>query len=139
MSIVDRCCKECGATSGIEQHHIIFRSELRALQHCNLNYTYLCQDHHRGEHGVHDKNEPLNLKLKLEFQNTLEFLFAKEYLTKEEINDVLKISNYYLDILLEPLKKYDNTKYHRDDVIKRCMAGRIIKEEDIKNIEGVLN
>ena len=86
-----KCCNICG-TSYTETHHIMFRSEVKALEHCKLNLVDLCIDHHKGTYGVHgSKGAALNRKLKLEFQNKLEMLLDKQYLTKEEINEVLQI------------------------------------------------
>ena len=134
MSIEHQVCKICGSNIGVEQHHMVFRSQNRALSHCKINLVYLCHEHHRELYGVHGKKgEAVDLQLKLEFQNLLEFLFDKEYLTAEEINEVLDISDHYLDMLLNPLEKHFNTMYKREDVIKQCMGGKIydaeIKEE----------
>ena len=65
--------------------------------------------------------------LKLELQNKLEFLFDKEYLTREEIKEVLKISNKPLDRLLKPIVMKKGL-YEREDVIRACMGGKILLE-----------
>lgn len=62
-------------------------------------------------------------KLKLEFQNTLETLFIKEYLTEEEISEALGISDKAIYRLLKTLKRYKEG-YSREDVILRCMNGK---------------
>ena len=64
--------------------------------------------------------------MRLQFQNKLEILFDKEYLTKEEINDVLKISQTALKGLLKTLTVYKEG-YEREDVIRVCMGGKIIE------------
>lgn len=116
-------CNICG-TSYAETHHIMFRSEVKALEHCKLNLVDLCIDHHKGTYGVHgSKGAALNNKLKLEFQNKLESLFIKEYLTEEEISQVLGISEKAVYRLLKTLKRYKEG-YSRDDVILRCMNGK---------------
>jgi len=118
-----KCCNICG-TNYAETHHIMFRSEVKALEHCKLNLIDLCIDHHRGTFGPHgSKGAALNNKLKLEFQNKLEILFAKEYLTEEEISQVLVISDNATYRLLKTLKRYKEG-YSRDDVILRCMNGK---------------
>ena len=121
-------CRECYSSYGIELHHIIYRSENKNLENCKLNHTYLCQEHHRGTYGVHgSKGSKLNRKLKLEFQNKLEMLLDKQYLTKEEVNEVLQISDKALNRLLKTLS-LQKGKYVRESVIRACMGGMIICE-----------
>lgn len=127
-------CRECGTSYGVELHHIIFRSEVKALEHCKLNHTYLCGKDHRGTFGPHgSKGTTVNRKYKLEFQNKLEIFFDKPYLTKEEINKVLQISDKALNRLLKTLNLQKGL-YVREEVIRACMGGRLIVEED--NNEG---
>ena len=96
-----RYCKVCG-NPYTELHHIMFRSEVKALEHCKLNLVSLCVEHHKGTYGVHgSKGATLNRKLKLEFQNALEELWDKQYLTREEINEVLQINDKALNRLLK--------------------------------------
>lgn len=118
-------CKICGKPYA-ETHHIMFRSEVKSLEHCKLNLIDLCIEHHKGTYGVHgSKGAALNRKLKLEFQNTLEMLWDKQYLTKEEINEVLEISDKALNRLLKTLN-LQKGKYVRQEVIRQCMGGRLI-------------
>ena len=118
-----RPCEVCGGV-GSEMHHIIRRSHCRALIHCELNLIALCPRCHRGQNGVHSGNKELDHKLKLDFQNKLEILFDKEYLTEEMINDVLKISDSALKGLLKPLKR-EKEGYERTSVIRQIMGGRL--------------
>ena len=70
-------------------------------------------------------SKELNKKLRLQFQNKLEILFDKEYLTEEEINDVLKISQTALKGLLKTLTVYKGNLFKREDVIRACMGGKM--------------
>lgn len=122
---MDIYCKVCG-NPYTELHHIMFRSEVKTLEHCKLNLVNLCVEHHKGTYGVHgSKGARLNRKLKLEFQNTLEELWDKKYLTREEINNVLRINDKALNRLLKRLSLRDD-KYIKEDVIRVCMAGKLI-------------
>lgn len=126
-------CRECYSSYGVELHHIVFRSENKNLEKCKLNFAYLCQEHHRGTYGVHgSKGSKLNKKLKLEFQNKLEMLLDKQYLTREEINEVLQISDKALNRLLKTLT-LQKDRYVREEVIRACMGGRLIVEEGVNN------
>ena len=119
----------CGQRA-TELHHIVFRSQCKPLEHCKLNQIYLCQEHHRGTKGVHGKQgHQLDQKLKLSFQNKLEMLWDKQYLTREEIKEVLQISDKALDRLLKTVRK-SKDKYIRESVIRACMGGRLVIEGD---------
>ena len=103
-----RYCKVCG-NPYTEVHHIMFRSEVKALEYCKLNLVNLCVEHHKGTYWVHgSKGARLNRKLKFEFQNKLEKLWDKQYLTGEEINKVLQINNKALNRLLKRLSLQDD-------------------------------
>lgn len=122
---MNRYCKVCG-NPYTELHHIMFRSEVKALEHCKLNLVNLCVEHHKGTYGVHgSKGAKLNKKLKLEFQNKLEELLDKQYLTREEINKILQIDDKALNRLLKRLS-LQNDKYIKEDVIRVCMGGKLI-------------
>lgn len=120
-------CPICGQRA-TELHHRIFRSQVKPLENCKLNHIYLCQEHHRGTQGVHgSKGHKLDRLLKLQFQNNLEILFDKELLTREEIKEVLDISDKSLNRLLKPLV-LQKGKYVREEVIRACMGGKMIVE-----------
>ncbi|WP_308779612.1 hypothetical protein [uncultured Clostridium sp.] len=120
-----RYCKVCGTSYGIESHHIVKRSQNANLVNCKLNLIDLCYIHHRDhKKGVHF-NKELDRKLKLELQNKLENLFDKDYLTKEEINKILQISEKALNRLIKTLQLH-NDKYVKEDVIKVCMGGKYV-------------
>ena len=52
--------------------------------------------------------------------------FLKEYLTREEIKEVLEISDNPLDKLLSSLITH-NSKYNRDEVILICLGGKKVE------------
>ena len=118
-------CEVCGTSYGVELHHIMFRSEVKALECCRLNFAYLCPEHHRGTYGPHgSKGVHLNRKLKIRFQNELEGKWLKEYLTKEDINEVLEISENALTRLLKTVK-VTKLGYERESVIRACLGGKM--------------
>lgn len=81
-------CKVCGTSYGVELHHRVYRSECKPLENCKLNHVYLCNKHYRDHKvGVHF-NKKFDNEIKLEFQNWLEILWNKPYLTREEIKKV---------------------------------------------------
>lgn len=117
-------CSICGAY-GSELHHIQFRSQVPALRDCPLNHIYLCPKHHRdGRVGVHF-NKELDKKLKLKFQNTLENLWDKEYLNREDVQVVLKIKDKHLDRILK-IVTTKNGQYERESLIRACCGGKLI-------------
>ena len=123
-----RECELCKLRPASEIHHIIYRSHCKALIKSDINLIPLCQICHAKVHRGKESKE-LNKKLRLQFQNKLEILFDKEYLTEEEINDVLKISKTALKRLLKTLTVYKGG-YKREDIIRACCGGRLIIQEE---------
>lgn len=80
-------CEVCGRKADI--HHIIHKSE--GGMDINLNYKFLCPEHHRGKFGPH-RNRSVDLEYKLELQNKLESVFTKDYYTLEEVIAVLGLN-----------------------------------------------
>ena len=111
----------CGKI-GQQEHHIVFRSQNRNLIQCKMNQISLCASCHDAIHrGTGYKLDKL---LKLQLQNNLEILFDKEYLTKEEVNEVLQISEKALNSLFKTIQSKGN-KYTREDIIRACMGGKV--------------
>lgn len=124
----DYICPICGVVA-TELHHIMFKSQVKQLENCKLNHIYLCANCFRGTKGVHGKNgHELDKKLKLQFQNKLEFLFNKQYLSRKDIKDTLKIKDNTVDSLCKLIKQ-EKGMFAREDVIRACMGGKIILEE----------
>ena len=121
-----RECELCKLRPASEVHHIIYRSHCKALIKSDLNLISLCQQCHAKIHRGKESKE-LNKKLRLQFKNKLEILFDKQYVTEEEINDVLKISQTALKGLLKTLTVYKGNLFKRKDVIRACMGGKIIE------------
>ncbi|EKS4345811.1 hypothetical protein QB607_003848 [Clostridium botulinum] len=118
-------CVICGRPNS-EEHHVIYRSECRALIKCKKNLVYLCADHHRGLYGPHGKcGKELNRKLKLEFQNWLEETFNKDFYSIEEIKGKLGISTNAVKSLSKLIRQ-KNSVFDREDIIIACMGGKRI-------------
>ncbi|WP_243149498.1 hypothetical protein [Clostridium niameyense] len=118
-------CAVCGTSYKVELHHVIFKSECRALANCKHNFVYLCGEHHRGNYGPHGKQgKDFNRKLKLEFQNWLEKTFSKDRYTLEEIQKKLDIS-LNATRSLSKLMKIERGMFTRIEVIKACMGGKL--------------
>lgn len=123
-------CDICGKAYGIEDHHIVFKSECKPLDKCPFNHVYLCEKHHRDhKYGVHF-NKKLNKKYKSEVKEILETLFEEnQTYSTEEIQDKLQIganAARSLCKLMWPVKG----KYKNEDIIKTCLGGNYTWEED---------
>ena len=120
----EKQCSICGSY-GTELHHIQFRSQVPTLKDCPLNHVHLCPQHHRdGRVGVHF-NKALDKKLKLKFQNKLEFLWDKKYLSRQDVQVVLNVKDKQLDKLLKTVIS-KNGDYERESLIRACCGGKLI-------------
>lgn len=128
MSTKEEYCKVCGSQA-TESHHIVKRSEVKALIKCEINQIYLCTECHRGTYGVHGREgHKLDIKMKLDMQNKLELIFDKEVFTREEIRQALNISERATESLCK-LMKCDKGVFNRLEVIRVCMGGKLLESE----------
>jgi hypothetical protein len=117
-------CVICGRAPG-EQHHIVKRSQCRAMIKAPINHVYLCEEHHRGTKGVHGRDgHKLDIKLKMQLQKKLFELFNKDSYSKKEIKELLNISNKDADMLVKTIV-CKNGEYERLDIVIRCMGGML--------------
>lgn len=111
-------CEICGKKSDI--HHIVYRSE--GGYNFELNYKYLCDEHHRGKDGPH-RNKKVDLKYKLELQEKLYELLSKEYYKQEDIKIILSLNVNQVKRLVRNLKLYKEG-YKSSDVIFEIMGDK---------------
>lgn len=70
-----RMCRWCGTSSGVELHHILYRSQQG--KHENGNLITLCGSCHKGERGVHS-NKAL-------YQPVLRAIIWRQYVHREYV------------------------------------------------------
>lgn len=120
-------CSICGRVPG-EQHHIVKRSQCRAMIKAPINHIYLCEEHHRGTEGVHGRDgHKLDIKLKTQLQKKLFQLFNRDSYCKKDIKELLGISSKDIDMLVKVIK-CKNGKYDSLDVVRACMGGMLYAE-----------
>ena len=112
-------CRLCFSSNNIQRHHSVFKSQVKSLAHCKMNYIYLCEACHSKLHK--NKGGELDLKVKMMFQNKLEEKLLKRYITYDEVKEILDISDTATHKLVEDLVKYKEG-YLREDLINACMG-----------------
>lgn len=116
-------CFVCGDMN-TEKHHIIKRSQSKALIKCELNLVELCPAHHRGHNGIHGKNgHALDIKLKKRFEKELRSLFYEDFVNEDEIKEKLGITEVNVDRILKNVK-LESEGYNKEEVIRSCLGGR---------------
>ena len=123
-------CKNCGAVGRITEHHKVKRSKQTALIKCKNNLIDLCDQCHYVIHHS-PAGHKLDINIQLSFQNFLETKFLKEFISREEVKEVLEITDRETNRLLKTLMQH-NGLYEREDLIRCCMGGKLIVESDIK-------
>lgn len=124
----EKWCSICGTSYNVQRHHIIFKSECKQLEYCEMDIVLLCNFHHNDHReGVHH-NKELNRKLRSEFQEKLELLLDSEFLTEEDIRQALQISERSAYRLCKTIKKTKG-KFAREDCIISIMGGKKVSDE----------
>ena len=124
-------CSVCGASGIIEEHHIIKRSQSKALKNCKLNLIDLCIDCHKnGKHGVHGKNgHELDIKLKKELQEKLINTISENDILDNET--VFEGIGRILEIPAEEVTRACKTLhseggiYYMEDIVRALQGGRL--------------
>lgn len=122
--MAENACRVCGRPG--DKHHIVHREE--GGIDFPLNVIYLCREHHNGRHGPH-RDPATDLQYKKEMHDNLARLFDRRYYTKQEIQDLSKVTNSTLLGLCKALRKHKEG-YLNIDIIFYLMGGFVIKEED---------
>ena len=121
-------CEICQRDADI--HHIVHRYE--GGLDFNLNYKYLCPNHHRGKNGPH-KDKFIDLKYKLEMQKALELILNKEYYTLNEIHEILNVKKNQLKKMSKNLKLHKEG-FSSKDIIFELMGRKKYSEEYIEDL-----
>lgn len=122
-------CEICNKKADI--HHIIHRSE--GGLDIELNYKYLCEEHHRGKNGPHHSIET-DIKYKIELQNNLYEILQKPFYSLKEIGTLLNVSLNVLKRITKNIKLYKEG-YKKEDIILVIMGGTLYNEEMLENIK----
>lgn len=122
-------CEICNKKADI--HHIVHRSE--GGLDIEINYKYLCEEHHRGKNGPHHCIET-DIKYKIELQNKLYKLLSKDYYQFKELGATLNVSINILKKITKNIKLYKEG-YKKDDIILSLMGGVFYSEETLENLK----
>lgn len=116
-------CEECQKNI-VELHHIVFKSQAAYMKNIEINFKYLCPEHHRGNNGPH-MNKKKNIQYKLELQKKLFELFGdKKYFTDKDIQQRLETTSSEASKIVKKLKHYKEG-YERIDLVIRLMGGML--------------
>lgn len=128
-------CEICGKSADI--HHIVYKSE--GGLDIELNYKYLCHNHHRGKDGPH-RNNAVNLKYKVELQDKLQTILFKEHYTFVALLKVLNINTNSLKKLVKNIKLFKEG-YKSEDIIFQIMGQKSYTNEMIEDfiLEKILS
>ena len=110
-------CKICQKEADI--HHIIHKHE--GGLDIEINYMYLCEEHHRGKDGPH-RNIEVDIEYKLLLQDKLYKLLPRDYYNSKEISTILNISSNIVKRITKNMKLYKEG-YLNTDIILFLMGG----------------
>lgn len=126
-------CEVCGKEG--YRHHIVFKSQ--GGFEFNLNYKYLCFEHHSGRLSPH-KNNKIDISYKLELQEKLKDMLPGDYYSKEKIKELLGLNNNTLKKLLSNLKLYKEG-YKKHDIIFKLMGNKIYNEYMLEDFYDIIS
>lgn len=118
-----RPCEICGRPG--QCHHIVFKSQ--GGMNIELNYAWLCNEHHtQGEGAVH-RCRSFDLLLKIRVQRRLESLFREPEYGIPEVAKLVGCDRRRLAMRMRKVPKKCG-KYMREDIIRFFMGGKLYTE-----------
>ena len=120
MSYCEECLKE-GIYKNGQLHHIAHRSTSPCMKHVEINFKYLCLDHHTGAKGVHHHPE-IDRQYKQELELKLKLIFTKEFYTYGDIKEILKTSDNSTKAITKTLFRHKEG-YKTEDLIRHMLGG----------------
>lgn len=118
-------CEECiknGIYKAGQLHHIAHRSTSPCMKHIEINFKYLCLEHHTGSKGPHH-NPEIDRQYKEELQLKLQLLFDKDYYDFKEIKELLKCSDNSARAIIKTLVRCKEG-FRASDIVRQMMGGR---------------
>lgn len=113
---VEGCCKKG------QKHHIVFRSQ--GGLDINLNYKYLCAEHHNMGNRSPHLNREIDLTYKLELQEKYYKIF---YWPQYTIGQIAELIGYNKNRLEKRFKSVPSRAgiYIKEDIIRFLMGGKL--------------
>lgn len=128
-----RPCEICGRPG--QCHHIIFRSH--GGMNIELNYAWLCADHHTVLPDSVHRCRAFDLLLKTRLQRNLEELFREPEYGVSKIAKLVGYDRRRLACRMKRVPKHCG-KYRREDVITFFMGGKLYADlRPAKEDEGL--
>lgn len=115
-------CQYPGCNKPGQKHHIVYRSQ--GGMNIDINYAYLCVEHHSsGKAAVHNNRE-FDLELKRNMQKELFRRFGEEEYTIEQIAAVIGYDKRRLEKRFKRVKQKAGI-FKKEDIIRELMGGRL--------------
>ena len=122
-------CEICNEKADI--HHIVHRHQ--GGLDIEINYKYLCENHHRGKDGPH-RNIKIDIMYKLELQHKLNKMLPKQYYCFKDLMHILNISLNIMKRITKNMTLYKEG-YYKNDIILYLMGGTTYSKD---TLDGVL-
>ena len=117
-----RPCEVEGCNQMGQRHHVVFRSQ--GGLDIELNYKYLCPEHHNMGGNSPHKNRLVDLAYKREVQNTLFSILGEEEHTIEQIANLIGYNKQRLEKRFKTVPQKAG-KYETEDVVRKLMGGKL--------------
>ena len=121
-------CEICNEKADI--HHIVHRHQ--GGLDIEINYKYLCENHHRGKDGPH-RNIKIDIMYKLELQHKLNKMLPKQYYCFKDLMHILNISLNIMKRITKNMTLYKEG-YYKNDIILYLMGGTTYSKDTLDSV-----
>jgi hypothetical protein len=116
-----RFCEVCGCYNA-EKHHVVFRSQ--GGLDFELNYKYLCADHHKGNYSPH-KNRYVDLCYKKQMQEKLFNIFVGDEYSVAEAAFLIDCKEKDVAKRLKAAPRTASGNYESETIVRALMGGKL--------------
>ena len=113
----------CNYNRTLHRHHIIFRSH--GGLNIEMNYLYLCPEHHNMSKNSIHRNRAMDLKYKRELQERYFEVFSEDKYNIKEIARILKTTTERIEKRFKKVQTDPDGYMAKEDIIRKLMGGRL--------------
>lgn len=114
-------CEICGKEPA-ERHHIVFKSQ--GGLDIDVNFIYLCPEHHRGPEGPHMCKKTDLMYKQIEQEKLFKMFGAKATFKIKEISGIIRHDKKRLERKFVKVKNHCG-EYAAVDIVRALMGGRL--------------
>ena len=124
MIEINVCAIEgCRYNGILHKHHIVYRSH--GGLNINMNYLYLCPEHHNMSANSIHRDREMDLKYKRELQERYFKVFSEDKYNIKQIARILETTTICIERSFKKVQTDPDGYIAKEDIIRKLMGGKL--------------